>query len=178
MFTIQSFYHYFNEKIPSITGKIFDYWHQQDSIPFHGNISHNDFSVNIKYLQDEPIDIIEFIQIINDSQIIQPILYNQTNTTLSIYDAVLHHDAVVLHDDVIPHHDDNIISFVIGYYLLLFIFIAIIIYLEFILIHYLQKKESTAANRGRYRHICRGKSLNNRRCRRCVKNTSRCYQHE
>jgi len=30
---------------------------------------------------------------------------------------------------------------------------------------------------GRYRYTCRGTSLNNKRCKRCVKNATTCYQH-
>jgi hypothetical protein len=55
-----------------------------------------------------------------------------------------------------------------------FILLFAIIYLELLILN-MNKPNSNET--GRYRHICRGVSLNNKRCKRCVKNTVTCYQH-
>ena len=59
----------------------------------------------------------------------------------------------------------------IGYFILF-----AIIYLEWTILH-MNDKTNINEEGGRYRHICRGRSLNNKRCKRCVKNTLTCYQH-
>ena len=55
-----------------------------------------------------------------------------------------------------------------------FMLLFAIIYLEILILH-MNKPNSNEI--GRYRYICRGRSLNNKRCKRCVKNTVSCYQH-
>jgi hypothetical protein len=42
----------------------------------------------------------------------------------------------------------------------------------------MNRKNSIDINRrGRYRYVCSGKSVNNKRCKRRVKNSDVCYQH-
>ena len=56
-----------------------------------------------------------------------------------------------------------------------FMLLFAIIYLEILILH--MNKPNSNEEIGRYRYICRGRSFNNKRCKRCVKNTVSCYQH-
>jgi hypothetical protein len=176
----QQYYNYLSTiHIPTAMDLFNMYWNKQFCDVQFCDVQFCDVRMNeiaVKYVNSSQImDIIEpqFIEQIVKEEILLPSVILPNIEFDYHYDLDYHND-LDLHYDIYDFKSITIMMLVLS-------FTIIIICLNSMLCENENREifnDSDEQNlNGRYRYICRGKGLNNKRCKRCVKNATTCYQH-